>query len=452
MSTSSSEEVEGGDGGGGGGGGGGEFEGPSSRRRMMRSSNGVWPEPFVEALAFQVAADASLIVGRLAAAQALFNVFQVCSTWRAVSRSELLWQNLTRRIWNVGRLAHNTWREEYVYRHRTASNFRSRRCVYSSIHIPIDHNNNNDGLSCRRLALSDHHLAAGFSDGAVHLFHLPSRLHLSTFYPHYRDRIGRFSSSVSGIIISDVRLVFATLDGDIHSTVIDVGITPLRRAYMGDVVNDGVLVDFTGSNRWWVGLYAGVPGRAFHIWNSETEELVFIGGTLTDPEAVIGWHLLTEMTDLIGRVRVTSHENAVACTSLRVIVFDLANQGIVLGEQDIRRGITVASFDSNNESTLITDSRGTASVRRVADLEEMCRFTIRGASQQRGRILGCVNGGYGVVFGGGVIRVWEIEHGGYLYSFRERIGECNALTADDSYVAACSPDGILHLWDFRAQH
>ncbi|KAL0340312.1 UNVERIFIED_CONTAM: Transcriptional regulator STERILE APETALA [Sesamum radiatum] len=451
MSTSSSEEVEGGDGGGGGG-GGGEFEGPSSRRRMMRSSNGVWPAPFVEALAVQVAADASLIVGRLAAAQALFNVFQVCSTWRAVSRSELLWQNLTRRIWNVGHLAHNTWREEYVYRHRTASNFRSRRCVYSNIHIPIDHNNNNnDGLSCRRLALSDHHLAAGFSDGAVHLFHLLSRLHLSTFYPHYRDRIGRFSSSVSGIILSDVCLVFATLDGDIHSTVIDVGITPLRRAYMGDVVNDGVLVDFTGSNRWWVGLYAGVPGRAFHIWNSETEELVFIGGTLTDPEAVIGWHLLTEMTDLIGRVRVTSHENAVACTSLRVIVFDLANQGIVLGEQDFRRGITVASFDANNESTLITDSRGTASVRRVVDLEEICRFTIRGASQQRGRILGCVNGGYGVVFGGGVIRVWEIEHGGYLYSFRERIGECNALAADDSYVAACSPHGILHLWDFRAQ-
>ncbi|KAL0287498.1 UNVERIFIED_CONTAM: Transcriptional regulator STERILE APETALA [Sesamum angustifolium] len=449
MSTSSSEEVEGGDG--GGGGGGGEFEGPSSRRRMMRSSNGVWPAPFVEALAFQVAADASLIVGRLAAAQALFNVFQVCSTWRAVSRSELLWQNLTRRIWNVGHLAHNTWREEYIYRHRTASNFRSRRCVYSNIHIPIDHNNNNnDGLSCRRLALSDHHLAAGFSDGAVHLFHLLSRLHLSTFYPHYRDRIGRFSSSVSGIILSDVCLVFATLDGDIHSTVIDVGITPLRRAHMGDVVNDGVLVDFTGSNQWWVGLYAGVPGRAFHIWNIETEELVFIGGTLTDPEAVIGWHLLTEMTDLIGRVRVTSHENAVACTSLRVIVFDLANQ-IVLGEQDFRRGITVASFDANNESTLITDSRGTASMRRVVDLEEICRFTIRGASQQRGRILGCVNGGYGVVFGGGVIRVWEIEHGGYLYSFRERIGECNALAADDSYVAACSPHGILHLWDFRAQ-
>ncbi|KAI3444021.1 hypothetical protein Pfo_000686 [Paulownia fortunei] len=454
MSTSSSEEVEGGDSGGGGGagggGGGGVFEGPStSSRRRMRSSKGVWPEPFVEALAFQVAIDASLTVGRLAAAQALFNIFQVCSTWRAISRSELLWQNLTRHIWNIRHLGHNTWREEYIYRHRTANNFRMRRFIYTTLHfIPTD--NNNDGLSCRRLALSDHYLAAGFSDGGVHLFHLTSRLHISTFYPQHRDRLGRFSSSVSGIILSDTRLVFATLDGDIHATVID-GVMPLRRAHMGDVLNDGALVDFTGSNQWWVGLYAGVPGRAFHIWNSETEELVFIGGTLTDPEAVMGWHLLTEMTDLIGRVRVTSHENAVACTSLRVIVFDLQNQGIVLGEEEFRRGIIVGSFDANDESTLITDGRGTASVRRVVNLEEVCRFTIRGASQQRGRILGCVNGGYGLIFAGGVIRVWEIEHGQYIYSFRERIGECNALIADERYVAACSSDGIVHVWDFGAQ-
>lgn len=76
SSSSSGQDVEGGDGGGGGG-GGGEFEGPSSSRSRMRSSNGVWPEPFLEALAFQVAIDASHTVGRLAAAQALFNIFQV---------------------------------------------------------------------------------------------------------------------------------------------------------------------------------------------------------------------------------------------------------------------------------------------------------------------------------------------------------------------------------------
>ncbi|TQD83054.1 hypothetical protein C1H46_031367 [Malus baccata] len=54
--------------------GGGDLEGPSSSRR--RSVNEVWPEPFVEALAAQVAIEASRSVGRLAAAPALANVFQ----------------------------------------------------------------------------------------------------------------------------------------------------------------------------------------------------------------------------------------------------------------------------------------------------------------------------------------------------------------------------------------
>lgn len=197
---------------------------------------------------------------------------------------------------------------------------------------------------------------------------------------------------------------------------------------------------------------AGVPGRAFHIWNSETEELVFIGGTLTDPEAVMGWHLLTEMTtDLIGRVRVTSHDNAVACTSLRVIAFDLQNQGVVLGEREFRRrGVVVGSFDSNDESVMISDGRGTGSLRRVGDLEEVCRFIINGG---REGMMGCVNGGYGVIYGGGVIRVWEMERGECLYSLRERIGECSALVADERYVAAASSSssGILHVWDFGPQ-
>ncbi|KAL2464412.1 Transcriptional regulator STERILE APETALA [Forsythia ovata] len=446
MSTSSS--TEGGDGGGGGG-VGGEFEGPSSSRSRRRSSNGVWPEPFVEALAFQVAIDASRSIGRLAAAQALFNLFQVCSTWLAVSHSELLWQNLTRRIWNIRNLLRNTWREEYIYRHQTANNFQLGRYVYTSLpFVPSDRNNNNDGLACRRLALSDHYLAAGFSDGSVHLFHLPSRLQFAPFYPQHRDRLGRFSCAVSGIILSDAQLVFATLDGDIHLVVIN-GPNPLRRVHLGDVVNDGALVDFTGCNQWWVGLYAGVPGRAFHVWNSETEELVFVGGSLTDPEAVMGWHLLNELTALIGRVRVTSHESAVACTNLRVMVFDLRNEGIILGDEEFHRGIIISSFDANNdESMLIMDMRGGASVRRVSTMEEVCRFTVRGASQ-RG-ILGSVNGGYAVMCVGGVIRVWEIVHGEYLYSFRERIGACNAIVSDERHVAACSADATIHLWDFGA--
>lgn len=195
---------------------------------------------------------------------------------------------------------------------------------------------------------------------------------------------------------------------------------------------------------------AGVPGRAFHIRNGETEELVFVGGTLTDPEAVMGWHLLTEMTDLIGRVRATRHHTAAACTSSRVIVFDLQNQGVILHEQELRRGIAVGCFDANDEAALITDGRGAATLRRLAELEEICRFRVRGGGGGA-RVLGCINGGYGVVVSGGVIRVWETEGGEYLYSFRERMGDCSAIVADDRYVAAAADGGSIHLWDFGAQ-
>ncbi|KAK4431865.1 Transcriptional regulator STERILE APETALA [Sesamum alatum] len=453
MSSSSSsstpvEEVQGGDGGGGGGG----VEEPSSSRSRTTWGNVVWPAPFLEALAVQVTADASANLGRLAAAPVLFNIFQVCSTWRAISRSELLWQNLTRRVWNVTYLTRDTWREEYIYHHRTARNFLLRRCIYSTLHfVPTVNNNNNneDGRSCRRLALSDNNIAAGFSDGAVHLFHIPDGYHISTFYPEHRDRLGRFSSAVSGIILSDFRIVFATLDGDIHMAVIDNGDMTLRRAHLGDVVNHGALADFSGCDRWWVGLYAGVPGHAFRIWSNETEELLFVGGTLTDPQAVMGWHLLTELTDLIGRVRVTSNDTAVACNGIRVEVIDLQNEGIVLESDEPRRQLMVGLFDANDEWALVADDRGVVSVRHVEDLEEKCWFRLGGRYLRR--VLGCVNSGYAVICSEGEIMVYEVEHGEYLYNFREEIGHCKALIADEKCVAACSANGTIHLWYFEAE-
>lgn len=83
SSSSSSEDGNGGGNGSGAVGGyygarrGGDFEGPPPARR--RAVNEVWPEPFVEALAAQVAIDAARSDGRLAAAAALANVFQVRS-------------------------------------------------------------------------------------------------------------------------------------------------------------------------------------------------------------------------------------------------------------------------------------------------------------------------------------------------------------------------------------
>ncbi|KAF2292438.1 hypothetical protein GH714_022780 [Hevea brasiliensis] len=260
SSSSSSSSGNGGNGNGSGrgngsggnyGAGGGEYEGPS--RSRPRAINEVWPEPFLEALAAQVAIDASRIFGRLAAAQALANVFQVSSTWRAVSRSDLLWHRLARCIWGRTQLLHDSWREEYIYRHRTARNF-------PTVHHPIlfftsillmSRTQTIPTLSCLCLALSDHHLACGFADGAVRLFDLHTRLHRRTYLPQHRDRLGRFSRAVSGIIINDAHLVFATLDGDIHVAIIHSNEAP-RRVHFGDVVRDGVLVDFTvvGNGGW----------------------------------------------------------------------------------------------------------------------------------------------------------------------------------------------------------
>ncbi|KAM7264510.1 hypothetical protein ACFE04_002193 [Oxalis oulophora] len=380
---------------------------------------------------------------------------QVCSTWRAVSRSDLLWNRLTRLVWGRTTLLHDTWRDEFIYRHRTAHNFRNSR--YNHITLPYDPSDvddPDDGLICRCLTLSDLYLAAGFADGIVRLFHLHTLHHAATFRPlHREDRLGQFSRAVVGIVFVDsTQLVFATLDGDIHVALINNIGVPARRAYLGDMYNDGALVDFTGCRRFWIGLYAGTPGRAFHIWDSGTEALLFVGGTLTDPEAVTGWHMFTELTEYVGRVRVTSQQSAVACTSSRLLVFDLMSQELILPEQEYPRGITVTAFDVSHENYMVVDGRGVGIVRRVDDyLQEGRRLqrNVMGASQRN--VMGCMNLGYALMCSAGVMRIWEVEHGHYLYRFRDNnIGEVNALVANDRHVAACGRDSTIHLWDFGA--
>lgn len=376
---------------------------------------------------------------------------QVSSTWRAVSRSDLLWHRLTRSIWGRTHLLRATWHDEYVYWHRTAQNFRTGRSAHATLNFfDLSDVDDPDAHTCRCITLSDRHVACGFADGAVRLFDIENLVHISTFRPPHRHRLGQFSRAVSGIVlISDSRLVFARLDGDIHVAVIN-GPGPAahpRRAHSGDVVRDGALVDFTGCDRWWVGLYAGAAGRAFHIWDGLTEELVFVGGSLTDPEAVMGWHMLTEATEFVGRVRVTSQELVVACTSSRVIVFDVRNPEEILGEQEYRTGVVVTSLDVGDGVYVIVDGRGRASVRRVGTMEEVCRFNV---GVRGGGVMGCMNLGCALMSAGGVIRVWGAEHGEYLYPFGERVGGLNAFVANERHVAAAGSDTTIHLWDFGA--
>lgn len=163
-----------------------------------------------------------------------------------------------------------------------------------------------------------------------------------------------------------------------------------------------------------------------------------------------GWGLLHELTEFVGRVRVTSHESAVACTNVQVIAFDLRNQGFVLWEEAFPRELIVGAFDATDDACVIVDNRGAASVLRVSTQQQVCRFAARGAPQ-RG-VLGCMNSGYALMCVGGVVRVWEVERSGEsLYSLGERLAPTTAMVADDRHVAACTSDTTIHLWDFGAQ-
>ncbi|XP_042414566.1 transcriptional regulator STERILE APETALA-like [Zingiber officinale] len=421
---------------------------PSSSRQ--RSADVVWPEHFVESVAAHVADDAARSSGRLFAAPAVVAMFQVCPTWRAIAGSEFLWQVLCRRIWFRHRRSLPSWREEYIHFHRTAANFRAGRYVYSSLLPP------SDDLSCRRLALSDRHLAAGFLDGSVRLYDVPSGRLLATFRadPH-RDRLGRFSQAISGLVLLDDRLAFASQDGDVHVAELGSSGAPPRRALAGNLVVDGTMVDFTGNARWWVGLFAGAPGHSWHVWDVATELLVFVGGGLMDHAAVVGWHMLTDvLKPVVGRARILEQGVVVGCTVSSMEVLDLNGvTGTILNQSEHRHGALVGSFDACHGRVLVVDSRGVAEVREAPALTDVSRFTAfrRSELQQGGPSLeGCMNWGYALVCTSRGVQVWDFITGRYLYIFRQRIGIASAMVASNRYVVAWTNDTGLHLWDFGA--
>ncbi|KAJ0966041.1 hypothetical protein J5N97_027179 [Dioscorea zingiberensis] len=427
---------------------------PSPSRR--RSAEAVWPEHVVEAVAIRVASDVSLSAGRLAVAPAIVSIFQVCSTWRAISSSELLWRELSRLVFNRHHPLRPSWREEFVRLHRLGLNFRFNRYSHHSVYPPSI-------TACRRLAVSDHHLAAGFLDGSVVLFELPSCQHLVTYpFDHTRERLGNFSQSISGIVLLFDRLIYASQDGDVHvaEALYPPSSWPCRRVHVGNLMEDGVLVDFSGDDRRWVGLYAGVPGRSFRVWNAEADQqqVLYVGGSLTDPDSVAGLHLLTDLPGpMLGRARVGQPGTMmVACTGsgLQAIAIggdhDDDNAGEVLSEVEFPRRAVVECMDACEGSVLLMDSRGRARVLQAKTLEEVCRFnTMR---RRRGRLsAGCMNWGYVVIcLPDGVIKVWDAATGKKLYSFRERICEYSStIVASYRHVAViCPRTGKLNIWDF----
>jgi hypothetical protein len=89
-----------------------------------------------------------------------------------------------------------------------------------------------------------------------------------------------------------------------------------------------------------------------------------------------------------------------------VIVFDLRNQGVILGEEEYGIGVVVTSLDVGDGVYVTVDGLGRASVRRVASLatmEEVCRFNV-GVSGGASQVMGCMNMGCALRSAGGVIR------------------------------------------------
>ncbi|KAH9292106.1 hypothetical protein KI387_042692 [Taxus chinensis] len=98
------------------------------------NGGGVWPELFVEAVAREVAVAAANGDGALVAGPAVVTIFQVCSTWRNISNSEILWEALARHVWDASQTTRrmHSWREEFIRLHLTASNFRHNRAKHTS--------------------------------------------------------------------------------------------------------------------------------------------------------------------------------------------------------------------------------------------------------------------------------------------------------------------------------
>ncbi|MED6148090.1 hypothetical protein PIB30_049945 [Stylosanthes scabra] len=430
-------------------------ESSSSRHQRLRTMNEALPEALLEILAAQVATDASNHHGRLAAAPAVVRLFQVCSTWRGVSNLDHLWHGLTMLIWRRAYLLRDTWREEYIYWHRTARNFALGAHSYRVPHFDPSIPPNGAGdyrqtLLCRCLALSDRHLACGFADGTVRLFDVENLAHVSTFRTNHGPRFGPFSRSVSGIILSDDTLTFARIDGDVFVAAINMANEPPQQVVAGDVVNNGVLVEFAGNSQWWVGLYAGLPGRAFQIWDALNQQLISVGGTLTDPETVMGWHMLTELVEPVGRVRVTEQEYVVACTSSRLVCFSLRNPEEVIRDVGSVTGFVVSSLDARHDAFVVVERNGVGTVRRASTFERLSRFRLR-VPWIRG-LLACINMGYVLTYSGvnGVLRVWNIEQvvGVLCCNLPVRAGDGNSIVANERHVAISWNDTFIHLLDF----
>ncbi|MCO5586512.1 hypothetical protein L7F22_040452 [Adiantum nelumboides] len=382
---------------------------------------------------------------------------KVCSSWRAVFYSESLWRNLCISVWKL-ESSHGalSWQETYRRLHRTASNFANGRAEHCLVEYE-EHSSDSDdgsggGFACRRLALSSEYVAGGFSDGALRIFSLASRECICTLEPFHESIIGPHSTNIAGITLAsnDGAVAFASMYGSVF--VGDIGAAEAascRRVQVGDYVNDGILVDFTGSSSRWVGLYAGARGRALHVWDAYTEELLHIGGDMTDGDAYAGWSLLVDNADHIGRVRISEDRLAVVATRSKLCVLDMETLSTVFSMGMTRSSQAVcSSLAVHEDRILLVVANGMARVWGSMSMQETARFRVgRG-----GAVCGAMNAWHALVCNNGMIDVWDYYPSAslcYRLAQEERLVEVNDLVANNQCVAACcNRDRGIHLWDF----
>ncbi|GLJ23772.1 hypothetical protein SUGI_0451080 [Cryptomeria japonica] len=439
-----------------------QSESSSSFSRSLRTrsqADSIWPQPFVEALAREVALAAVNGGGSLAAVTAVVSVFQVCSTWRTISHSEILWEALTRHVWDRTQARTQSWRDEYIRLHLTASNFRHNRATYTSIEYEVssDSDSNGAGAACRCLALSPEYLAVDFFDGALRVFSLEGKECVCTMKPNHENRLGPLSRAVAGIVMYGNTVVFASFDGNVFVGNVLTG--HFRCASLGNVVNDGTLVDFTGCGRFWVGLCAGSPGHAYHIWDAATEQLVLNDGDITDLEALRGWRLLTEQGGRIGRVGINSNGILLTATKMKLAAFDLETYGVSFSREQtavVGQELIVESVEANNDRFLTASNNGAARIRRITDFEDVCSFSFdtaagdnNGNNHGERKVLGTLNAWQAFLCIDGVVHAWDAHSGLRLHRLNEHMGQVFDLVADDGHVAGCAIDSGVHLWSFR---
>ncbi|KAJ7556789.1 hypothetical protein O6H91_05G098600 [Diphasiastrum complanatum] len=410
----------------------------------------VLPESVVEIIALQLALNVSASTGPLSAAPAIANMFQVCWTWRNISRSELLWETLCVAVWGVrSRHEGRTWYQEYLLVHVTSINLRTGNYRHYKLNYEISGDSNGRSEKCRCLALSGRFLAGGFSDGAIRVFDLKSRLCMCTMKPVHRDRFGPLSRAITGLVIDNEKVTFASLDGSVFVGNIVEALH--RRVHVGNVIQDGALISFTGCSRWWVGLYAGSPGNSIRIWDAATREPVFQGGHIMDNDAMRGWNLFLEQATRIGSLRVSNDSYLVSTTQTKISVVDLETFGLRLNIEREEQ-IAVEAFDVKYNRLLTSSYDGDAQVRRLPHLQEQCRLQhVRAGSDSnhRTKIVGALNTRQAFLCISGVINAWDAVSGSHLYRVDEQLGsDVYDLVASDQFVAACVSDIGLHLWDF----